>query len=708
MTTLAKLDGRPIALTSSPTWQMTTGVTPYIGTFDMATADALTVVRNGKPLKSKLQLGNDTWEALSVLYSVPGVRPGRETVYVADRRFWWSWEWKYRVYNLSRRTGFERRGEFQEKLKQTVTPIKGYARFSRQPRTGADWKPLDFLTEVIEDIDPTAALDIQFKGLLQVTPIQDVILDLDGASAIGEALAHVPGFDITVGPKGRIYVFSWLSGAEEKILGDGTFKIHGTAGAGEWSQGNAAAVDYANIVPALVRVLFTIESELRFDTADQFPAGSVAQFGPVPRVAANVAPIPDFVLGPQKLATGTFTGIGVLLKLWSDGQGLFPKGVAFKHLDRAMIPRNDTLWASFRLLNRIPPSKKNLVWAHRISTLKGWYRQGFQIPSQWMDNILELRDYLVATLDPVEGQRAPARAYGDWCSIPTKRGRWFRKTAKGLAWATNHKGFPGAGKNPNADTQPMPAHVRIYDGDQGVIRVDMTTSPWGDEQITLPGIISDVPVGDLRAGSGHVVFNAKTRLKKPVSLVRPQRMAIYLTAIPGNVLFSIAVDSQDKGVDLGGHLAQGPTRTVRVRPPEATARIRWLDDGPGARSNAKLIETVFGLRAGDPQAALQELARRGDIVNLGDNNIQAASLKRLALAKALQIFRREGNRYQGAKSVPLNSHWIPEGAIDTVTHTVRPDGTARTRLQTRATLPPLDIVAFFDNATQKIYLKLIK
>jgi len=704
MTTIAQLDGHPIALSSSPTWQMTAGVTPYIGTFDMATGAALTVVRKAKPNKSTLQLGDHKWEQLSVLYSVPGVRPGRETVYVADRRFWWAWEWKYTVYNLSRRVGFARRGGFQETIKQRVQPVKAYARFSRQPTSGAQWTPVAFLREVLDAVDPSAKVSIQFGTGLATIPIQDVILDLDGASAIAEALAHVPGFDITIGPKGTVHIFSWLSGAEKARLGDGTFRVHGNAGAGEWSQGVAAVVDYANIVPARVRVLFTIESEIRFDTADEFPQGSVAQLGVVERIAANVAPVPDFFLGGgvNKIAEGTFKSIGVLLKLWSDGQGLLPTGLAFRHLDRAFIPRNNTLYASLRLLNRQPPTKKNLLWSKRISTLKGWYRQGFQIPTAWMDNILELRSYLVATIDPVNAQRAPARAYGDWSSIPTKRGRWFKKTAAGLPWAINHTSYPGAKKDPDADKAPMPADVSIYDGDQGVIRVDMTASPWGDEAITLPGRISTVPNGDLRVKSGPIVFNARTRLAKPVSLVRPQRMAIYLTAIPGNVLFSLIVRADDKKVGLDGQKAAGPTRTVRVRSPEATCRIRWTE------KHATLIEIVFGLRPGNPQAALVQLGAAGAIVNLGDNDVQAASLKKTALGKALQIFRREGNRYQGSKLVAMHSNITCEGAIDTVTHTVRPDGTARSHIQTRATLPPLDIVAFFDNATQKIYLQLVK
>ncbi len=706
MTTIAKLDGHPIALESSPTWRMTTGVSPYIGTFDMATGAALTVVRKARQRKSILQLGEHKWEALSVLYSVPGIRPGRETVYVADRRFWWAWEWKYRIYNLSRRVGFSRRGDFQETIKQVIQPVKAYARFSRQPRTGAQWFPIAFLREVLGSIDPGATVSVQFQGGLNNIPLQDVILDLDGASAIAEALAHLPGFDITIGPKGKVHIFSWLSGAEKKVLGDGTFKIHGNAGAGEVAQGIAAIVDYANIVPARVRVLFTIESELRFDVAGEFPQGSVVQIGPVPRVAANVAPVPDFFLGGgvNKISEGTFKSIGTLLKLWARfGQGLLPVGLAFKHLDRAFIPRNNTLYASLRLLNRQPPSKKNLDWSKRISVLKGWYRQGFQLPTAWMDNILELRNYLVATIDPVNAQRAPARAYGDWSSIPTKRGRWFKKTAAGLPWALNHTSFPGVGKDPDADKAPMPADVTIYDGDQGVIRVDMTTSPWGDEAITLPGRLSIVPNGDLRVASGPIVFNVKTRLKKPVTLVAPQRMAFYLTAIPGNTLFSIVINATDRDVGLTGQLAAGPTRTIRVRAPEATCRIRWTE------KNAKLIEAVFGLGAGvTPETALKQLAANGAIVNLGANNIQAASLKKTALAKALTIFRREGNRYQGAKLVAMHSNLFPEGSIDTVTHTVRPDGSARSHLQTRTSLPPLDIVAFFDNATQKIYLQLVK
>ena len=116
------------------------------------------------------------------------------------------WEWHYRAYNLSRRNGFTRRGDFQELLKQRVTPTRAYVRFSRRPNNGADWKPLAFIANVLEEIDPRATVDFQDAPKLSTIPIQDVLLDLDGASAIAEAVAHLPSFDITIGNLTRCYI----------------------------------------------------------------------------------------------------------------------------------------------------------------------------------------------------------------------------------------------------------------------------------------------------------------------------------------------------------------------------------------------------------------------------------------------------------------------------------------------------------------------
>ena len=708
--TTATLNGRPLILSAPQRWTMTTGVTPFIGTFDIAAGDAEGLISD-KISEDVLELHGQTWEQLSILWIDPGSNPHERRVRVADRRYWWPREHLKKSFNIPRRVALERRNKWGDKLQVDPSPIHDYKHFSL--RNGKPWSPEDALRYVLNRVErrgvltPVApgSIKIQDDALLFDIPIENVRIDANGRDAVSQILAKLQGAAITIDPDGSIRVFSWLSEAEEGVLGDGSLQVFGALGAPVWDQGNAEHVDLAKIRPAVIDVLFTPEIEMRFDfVSDELPKAEESKDAEPPgmpaRILDNVGPTVDFELtvGKEKVAPGTFKTIKEQVDAWNleGGIGLLlakGKGLTFDLIDQGFIPERG-LWAIMDNIGTIQPSSVKQNWMARTSMLMRWYRQGFRLPKAFVDNAEAIRPYLVATLDRVSGQRAPAMAYADHCIKSRNKGLLRGAShADTTAWAMNVAGYPGANTEITKDSQPSPARVVVTDQDMGIIRLDYLLSPFGNDVMVFPAQILNVPTGDLRASNSRpVFFNSRTRLDRlnPPKL-GPSKVAVILTMIPADKLFTVSISASDHGIT-----ATGPRLRIRVRASVETARFAWSEQHKGVLTDA-FDPAVFGLSS-----------LKVACVNLGDGEKDAASLKRIALAHAKAIWARDASRLMGSKVGDMNSAHVPVGSIQSVTHTVNPDGSALSAVACQPQRPLIDMTAFLDAGTQRIVLRAVK
>lgn len=728
--TVATLNGVPL-LAQGVSWRATTGVTPHQAEFSVALSEVaflLSIPRN----EATLVFHGQTWEGLSIIEPGYSSDPNVGKVRVVDRRYWWPFVHHYQWINRRRRIGTRRRGKWNEKLQQAAASAFEYASFSTYDGAGKAWDAVQLIRYVVEQVDgmwPDVEPGADFKKI----PLENVDIDHEGHEAIARVLRSMPGAEITIDPTGRVRVFSWLSGAESWVVGDGHIEIHGAAGPEVVAAGHVELIDRANARPEYIDVLFTPEIEVRFDFVGDDPSeatdgGTISQMNRAgtPRHIRNVLPLPDFEItdGTKTFYQGTYFAFEDALRLWTSPPGIL-SGLTHSIIRRAFVPERG-LWAGIGLAGTLDAKGPVANWSARISAIQGHYRQTFQLPRDWVDRTLSLRPYLVATIDITTGQRAPAMAFSDHAIKASEKGMYLDAAARAadkMAYAWNVTGYPGENveiKTEGDDaTQPAPATVQIIDEDQGVIRVAYQVDPYGRGQMVFPSKLENTPTRNWKKSAMKttpVFFNAITKGGKVVALAAKHRLAVILTLVPATSLYRVKIKPEDvsamlpKAVRDGITDAKGPPKQIRVGPGIETARIAW------SQAASDHIERSFAMRnvgkAGWVPEDLTTLLRQycvndgsGESTKKGE---RGASLQQIALAQAAAYYATTHDRVEGSMTGEMNAELIPQGAIDQVSHQVDGDGAATSTYSLRPTIEPLDIAAYFDASTFRIVFRRVQ
>jgi len=759
-----------VILGSSPaTWKYTEGVTPALTTVDLPAqvedgkgGRSRTDLAGVYTLRMESGGGKLTFANIYPLRKLPGNVPDIDRWLLGDRRFWWPYAHiGPRRYNWRRNTAFKRLKDIKgptPQLLEDVAPVIQYAPWSMRTDEGADarpWTGREILVDVLETLvtfetsfagesvgfSPPSIVFNDYEGgglreTLDEVPVENLLIDDAGNAAVSRVLSYLPGVGIYIDSDGNYRIFSKAAAAP--IVG-GPSKV---------GQGIAKLVQNSRTRPSKIHVLFTRECEVRFD----FWEDEALSTAPIEvndevekRFMTNVLGVPDFNLkiGGKDRPMGSWVSFNDALTAWNeDGVPGFGK-LDYPIIRKAMVPFLD-LWSGILALGQREP---NADWAGRINAINQNYRTTFQVNQKWWSRILSVQASRLALIDQATGARAPAAVFADFCRLGSQRS-YFRDLGAGvdLAYAMNQKSYPQdkgsplldpADRFPIAkDTKFSDARVTIADPDQGVIQINFVPDATRLYEMALPSMI-EIPGENaadgrpLRPGPTANLVDRETPITfdmiseqfkagnfaKVPQLTAEYRAAVIITAIPaawnsrdkdGQVknyqLHRITIDPEEHGDELRKMVvsdaaaslmdAKGPEMFVRVGSGVEVAKIAWMD------SRKDDIERVFSLGDG------KEPDLDGLVINEGDA-AAGASLNRIALAVAAQVYSEMADHVQGARGINLTDV-EPDGNLQDVTFTVGTNGEGTTVLDYPEKLQKFDLMAFLDPSTRAKIMKLAR
>lgn len=706
---IGTLDGKPILGSSIARWTFHPGTQPYIGTFDMTPGDADSVLSGVRPITLVMQTRDAARLEVRNLYALeraPGPNPEIARVRVADRRWFWNRKHVLRRYNMRRHVSVKRlRADDLDVLAPVVEDV-WYAPFSLRGGLSSSppWRADEILSDVLQYVDPTASRQIheEISYRLHDYPVENLELDDPGDEAIGRVLSYLPEAAITISASGSIVVYSRTTGIDEAAIQD--------AGPETMGGGHVEVVSYKNTRPKEVHVLFTRECEVRFDFEEPASTGGTVSRGAEDRFIENVVPIPDFTLnvpGIGEVSQGTWITFALALSAWNTDSPLPVFGnLDYQQIRKAFVPFID-MWGPIVLAGTAQPRAD---WASRVAAIQQHFRQTYRINRRWMDRILVLNAYRVATIDPETGTRAPATAYADYCVLGTQRTMFAELAAGGTpSYASNVSAYPADGSIGD-DTRPAPARVSILDHDQGIVHLEWLADRFRLSDLILPSQMDysggSIPQADPTNRKQPIAFNCIGPGHGYPQLSASHKVAMILTAIPGapndeRQLHRIVRRPSDvakvlpEAMRRGLQDAQGPIVEVRIGSAIETARVAWSD------RHANEIDRAFGAKDGTPKLDALTL-NAGSQQQAGE---RGASLDAIATAAAARVYASFADRPVGAKTVRLSSATQLVGWIESLSHEIATDGVVSTRIELAAKTAVLNILSLMPASVRRQILK---
>ena len=736
--TEARLGGFPLIGGESFSWPLREGTEPVVMEFTMAPDDAKQLKKKIGPFTLEITPPEGKGIKAEFLYVIgvgPGINPYESKVRVADRRYWWSYPHVLRRHNIRRSVGTKRvlaNDQFAVPFDR-ADEIQFWA---WSLNGGNRWHPLLALMDIFKEVADTEGdrfghrfsvkVEDTIGSRLKALPYENVEVDDPGNAALMRVLEYLKGAGVYVDLDGTVVVYDRASGREKEIVQALMPEL--------WGEGHTDLVENDNIRPSEIHYLFTRHVEVRFDFIEltlgavgvTVVEGEASPLGRLRRME-NVLPIPDYQLlvrsvdSTRQLAQGNWITMDQAFQSW----GNLPFEVAKRPLDHdlvqmSFIPKMD-LWSALQLSGQAPDANDNndlKPWIARLAEVEKHYRQTFRIATEWRDRMLQISEYRIAITNPQTGQRAPARAYGDYAVMYTHRSIW-RNAAQGkpLTWAINRSAFPSIDNPLDKDAEPSPAIVSILDNDQGIIRIDYSGHHplTGDTRTILPSQIEGegFPTADFTNRTAPVAWNSITDSNNPPRLTSTYNLSIVLTCVPAapntdQQLQRVVVKPSDVSDLMPGHAnkslqnCRGPIMEIRVGANIEVARVQWKDD------RAVDIERCFGLENGSETTALPNLTDL--VINEGSATDLATggSINLIARAGAARIYSALVDRYEGSMTGYMNGNVKPAGWVSEVEHIYGAQAEATTRVIFPGEIPQMPLASFLDASTRAAIFRLVK
>jgi len=720
-------------------WRLREGVAPVVETFQVRPQDAEALVGQVVTLKIVVRGVEHAFEKLTVLHQVPGPSPHIAAVEVADRRYVWQYGHITGRFNMRRKVGILRALDPTRELQQALPKFQ-YEKVSLfNENEGTPWTADELLNEMIlrllkveeeNDNGRLGAASVFFTSQVgdQISnlPIEDVEIDERADQALARVLNYMPAVGLLVDERGNINIFAKADGTERFLVERAEPEIVG--------EGHTKFISNAVTRPRAVRVHFTYEIETRFDFKEisNSTATTVVldeETKELNRSLDNVLPIPDFSLRVQDEFEhqGTWLEFNQALRAWGTPPGIGGDFLTDLTIRRSLVPYMD-LSPGLLLAGEVDPDND---WASRWNAVQAHYRRTFRIPQRWMDRILSIRPYRVATVDTTTGARAHAAIYMDYAVVPSARAFYGSGAAdrSKSCLVVNVDTYP-ANDVIAAQTRAAPYLVNLIDPDQGVFTIDWVQDPGKTLTYALPGTVDNFPCGSIvfaHAQGRSVAFNLTRGSSGTVpELSASHKMATILTLIPSypndkRQLYAIEVTPEDvRGIvppAVGNFIqnARGPIMDIRIPASVETARVRWSDN-PADRLK---IEQLFGLN-------LPDGAERPEVSHLIVNtkhlpnrplNISSDDefneLAHIAAAAAAEVYTRFTDRVVGEMAGDINQDrgaiLRPTGSIREIIYEVAPDGQSTVQLSLPGEPPfTFSLFNFLDDGTRKLVLRLVQ
>jgi hypothetical protein len=752
---IATIDGFPLLNSANVSWSLRSGVHPVLESFEMIPEDAEKLFQGGTR-KSPVTLtivadqGNPVIVTnLWVLNIAPGPNPFIASVTLADRRWFWTYAHTLRRYNMRRRTGnkiVNRSDQVPVEAQQSVPQYK-YWPWSLNVERPWDAEsalkdmmlnPLDGVLQKEKQFWGTAAnlvIDTRLMDNGSGIPIEELQIDDQGDAAVERMVGYLPEAEVTVDYNGNVVVYARTGGDEEAIYKAILPEIPGT--------GHIGLVSNAALRPSQINVKFTFEVEVRFDFLEDAVTSSgrngshdvdtVATNNSAGQIkvsylrqAENVLPSVDYELfmNGNTLPLGTYILFNDAFEAWGPMPVRLSGGtsVAITHqlVQKAFVPYLD-LWEKLGVVGQFPgPDGALQRWPERVAAIKNHYRQTFRLPSAWTEQMISIRAYRVAIIDPQSGMRGPSLAYGDYCAIASQR-QYARNAQAGsvFEWAFNRSGYPASGLLDSKATA-SPAQVVILDEDQGVFRVEYMLDMMRATEQILPSKLdvanNAMPTTDITNRERAITFDTLNRAGGYASLSPNFKLAVVLTCVPAspnnlNQLYSISVKPSDvaniipQGAKTGLLNAQGPEMDIHCG--LDTARVAWVD------SRAADIEAIFGIQNGAAAGKPIPLNVDNLIINGSKSDLNSgASLTNLAQAEAAKFYAALVDHFEGGVSGYMNGGVHLNGMVQDITHTLHPRGETTTQLTLPSTAvrmsKQIDVFRFLNAKSRAVILKLVQ
>lgn len=667
---------------ASVSWTLRSGVDPYVGLFsvDITSGQALLPGGEESPWTLKcdasgrsLQISN-----LYVLGEAPRMDPWTLTVMVADARIWWVRRHVRRSFNIRRRSGSRRRVDDDGlTLAQVQGELDDITFRKSSTNGGIPYTAREAVKEVLNEVTRG-----RWSGDLDQFPqkeVSDLEIDDNGAVALARVLELLPGAGVFVNRQGITVIQNELDiEAETHVIENSGWPIEG--------QGIPAFVKLAQQRPKAVNVLLPVEQEVRFDATTGDPRRL-----PNNLLMENVYPCPDESLTVD-------AGRVVIRGEWVSATDMHAAwGITEEFIRKYWT--STLMEEKYGLLGKLQPDAN---WPARIATIRAHFRQTWRIPKNWMDRFESIRAQRCSVIDKESGTFGASPVWQDWALTPSANGMLF-----GPADQMFVQNMPD-GVDPTEALGGSPTtsfRTVVLDGDLGIIAISPVADYQGNWGIMHPSAF-------VESGSSQKRKNIPVSLDgmregkagAALSLRENHRASTIITVAPASpnnkgrfytikVPFSEALTRLPKRSAAGLSGATGPEWDVRVS--ITSARFAWSHTLAGA------IRKTFG--AGAPEDFVPD--RAATIKRLLCN---AEEIQVFAETVAASLYSSMPDHYEGSKSVDMNQAIIPEGRIQSVTHTIEPDGAATTTIVSPGPVRAEDPMALVPDSVRNLILRKVQ
>lgn len=660
------------------------------------------------------------WQGLYVLREAPSTLPFHRAFVVSDVRWKWPRVLVSRSFNIPRKTGNRRMvGEGPVELQQVVDSY-GYAFTSLND--ARKWTARDFVAAVVRRVAEQCA----HKWIVESFPLtetrQVTVEGLDmgegGDTAIGHALRHAPGSEITIDRFGRAVVFDATKRSDVQARLEGVPRT--AAG------GIDRLVDLSAIRPSHIVAYFQREVELRFDSVDEDETTVQTYRDPAENsqmTMENVIPTVDPVttIDGQQVALGTYVALKKFLAacnedLASIGSGYTPPALTIENVRKYWF----VLEALYTPLGQLSLSAAQSNWVARIAAIRTHFRQTYKIPTSWMQRTRDLAAVRVGILDYVTATRNPSRAWSQFAIEPTPKAHFIgRLASKQDQWYwLNVDNYPGIDGELH-DNSSSPAVVQVVDKDLGILHVNYRMDPHGMRSAIHPSMMREggsgkvqAPTGSLSKRSRDVLcVNGRVTGAAPIALSNGFRIAVVFTATPfapndERRLFGYVVKPEDVDPFLSEQFTvtggKGPPFHVLCPPNLMTAKYA-IRKSAAARDGARML---FGFDDGlpEPGANSPEEAPGYHIINVGGED---GLLDAVARAIACAQWAAFTNQVEGSVALHLRPDLDLRGSMQSVRHRLDPDGRLVTEVAMQSERRPMDPFAMIPQALRTQILGLV-
>lgn len=702
MKSILALAGVPLGAKGGSAWRFQTGAEPYVGVFHCHESqwNGNLAQRMKRREELTLYIKDDRGAELSIkrltiLHQLPSESPHRVYFAVADKR----WEWPYRLvardFNITRKTGS--RTAYQDVVPLEVASYGDiYDFMSYSLRDGLHrWtarQAFELMLDIVHEtegnsdainelrkeewkVDKWPMKDADSKENNAIS-LQNVSIRDNANVALSRMMSFIPGCDIYVDHEGITRVIDTMDlGETERYF---VSAVPNTT----WSGDVVRKIDRTSIRPSAVSVFFQKEIEVAFEYSDDYAATTVS-IDPIAPWVENVIPTVDPVTivtryDPflEKEVTGPVpAGTWVEAKKWLQAMDATRNSAS----EPWTFDTISTYWMEGSLEGALGASGAQMNVASeanmpaRVSALKQHWRQTFRINRRYMERIRDLMNVRVALLDPVTGARAPSAAWGQYCMVPTTKGRLMTARDDGTEqhiMVNVDSLYPSNNSELNlVETTPSPVNVQLVDRELGIFRLQWVSHPWGTVETITPFHLVNrgspfTPMRNLALqdkypmGVGMRTANEATGAE----IRETMEFKAILTIIPAGPNDKtqfweqpVAASEFDASYRIPGRLnpGRGPKLEIYAQPGEGTSRWGWKLDAE-ARDT---IQYMLGLKQEDEKTKKIRDQKRldlGDYPGFEHANLDR-HLKPLAAAIAAEGMVPFADNIQGSAASILTN-----------------------------------------------------